>query len=119
MLVIRKAQWEVIDKVIRKDDFFNRLQAVMIRTYPDECARIGEKGVRERIEKGMEQTRAHQIHKPANITRYIHLMFLFKTDDLDTSPDTNWAGHILEWEDADEDFKLAALERRGQKEFGV
>jgi len=91
----------------------------MMRTYPEECTRIGEKGVKERIEKGLQQTRTHQILESVNITRYIHLMFLFKTDDLDTSPDTNWARQILEWEDTDEDFKLAALERRAQKEYGV
>jgi hypothetical protein len=119
MLVIRKAQWDAIDKTIRVDNFHSHLQAVMTRTYPDECTRIGDEGVRERIEKGIKQTRAHQIHKPANIARYIHLMFLFATDDLYTSPDTYWARHILEWDDADEDFKLAALERRGQKEYGV
>ena len=119
MLVIRKAQWEALDKVIRKDDLSSRLQAVMTGTYPDECVRIGEQGVRERIEKGIKQAHAHGIRKPANITRYIHLMFLFKTDDLDTDSSMDWARHILEWEDADEDFRLAALERRGQKEFGM
>jgi hypothetical protein len=119
MLVIRKAQWEALDKALRHDDFLTRLQAEMTRTYPEECARIGDKGVRERIEKGIRQTRAHQIREPVNITRYLHLMFLFQTDDLDTSPETAWARNILEWEDADEDFRLAALERRGQKEYGM
>ncbi len=114
MFVLRKEQLECFGEGA-KQRFIDQLRTMMATIYPQESAKIGLEGVRSRVENGMEQAMHHAITEQNNIRRYIHLMFLFETDELDTSPETEWAARILAWKDADEYMKLAALEKRARQ----
>lgn len=116
MLVIRKSQMDGF-KESTKETLKDRLCALMEKTYHEEAQRIGADGVRRRVNKGVRQATKYSIEDQNNITRYIHLMFLFKTDELDASTATEWAARILGWDQADEHMKMAALEKRAQREL--
>jgi len=113
MLVIRKPQWEVIDKDIHENRFVDRLRAAMIATYPETCARIGEDGVLKRVNEAIRIADRHQITTAGNIRRLAHLLFLLDMDTPET--DGPWVLDILGWEDTDEDFRMAALEKRARE----
>ncbi len=44
-------------------------------------------------------------------------MFILGREDYDKAAETGWAGTILNWHEAGEELKLAALEKRCEIEF--
>ena len=47
----------------------------------------------------------------------VGLMFILEREDYDVAAETGWAGKILNWHEAGEELKLAALEKRSEIEF--
>jgi len=117
MLVIRDGQLGKIEKEIKEDQFKKRLFEAMPKAWLAKCAALGENGLKARIDSGIKKALSQNIQKHDNITRYIHLMFLLGREDFDTAPKTSWAGQILAWENASEEFRLAAVEKRAKTEF--
>lgn len=115
MRVIRKQQKARLEQEARRERL-SRLKALFRRIYPETSEQLGEAGLTRRIETGIEMGERHGLQDPNNHIRLIHIMFQFDKDDLDTSPETPWAGDILRWIDADEFMKIAALEKRVQIE---
>lgn len=115
MRIIRKQQKARLAREACRERL-SRLKALFRRIYPDACEQLGEAGLTRRIETGIEMAERYGLHDPNNHIRLIHLIFQLDQDDLDTSPDTPWAGDILKWIDTDEFMKIAALEKRVQIE---
>lgn len=116
MLLIRKSQLEFIKNKVQVIDPAGRLTAEMARAYPDECTRIGEDGVCRRIDTAFRIAGTHDIKTLASIRRLAHVLFLLRVDALED--DASWIADILGWEDADESFRIAAIEKRTQQVIG-
>jgi len=121
MLKIRKKQVEALvndlsetwkcdfcTSEISKCDFCR----VLLRAYPEKVKDLSQDDLRNRIWHGIEKARGYGFKQRSNMERYVHLMFILDREDFDTAPETEWAGQILGWEDADEDIKMNALEKR-------
>jgi len=113
MLVIRKPQMSVLEKNT-SENHFDSLCRNLERIYPDVAERLGSDGVRDRALRAIERAKTHGFKENENIEAYVHIVFLLDREDFDTSSETAWAGQILEWENADEFTKIAALEKRIQ-----
>ena len=115
MLKINKEQMGIFE-----EDYFRRriekICHVMAKVYEDAAVELGADGVERRVRLAIEQAKEHGIEEPLNKERYVHLMFFLDREDFDTAPETEWAGQILGWPDADEHLKIAALEKRAQEE---
>lgn len=98
------------------EPYLRELTDSMAGTYPEVLQRLGRNGVRKRIESGIKRAVALGIERQANVLRYVHLLFVLDRDDIDSAPETAWAGTILGWTGADENLKLSALEKRAQQE---
>jgi len=117
MLVIRDGQLGEIEKEMKEDQFKRRLLKAMQKAWPARCAALGENGLKAWINSGVKRALNQNIKNHNNITRYIHLMFLLGREDFETAPETSWAGQILAWQNASEEFRLAAVEKRAKTEL--
>ena len=114
MLEVRPDQIKAFrDDAERK--YVTKLCGVLPSIWPGLCITLGDKGLREWVEKGLAKAKDYGIETIANRTRYVHLMCMLVNPDFDTDPKTAWAGTILGWK-APEGLKLAALEKRARLE---
>lgn len=113
MLVIRNQQMSVFEKAATENRF-NRFYDNLARIYPHVAARLGAEGVRARAQRAMDRAESHGFRERENIEAFVHIAFLLDREDFDTAPETQWAGQILAWENADAYTKIAALEKRIQ-----
>ena len=62
--------------------------------FPEECQNIGEPGVRETIQYGIEQAESHSILTEQHVCKYIDLMFALGRD-FEIDPALPWVREIL------------------------
>lgn len=117
MLKIREKQLEELDRVFEEENIPVQMATLLERSFPEACAELGKEGLMQRIEKGRALAEQHEIKKFPNVVRYINLMFILEREDYDVAAETGWAGKILNWYEASEELKLAALEKRCEIEF--
>jgi len=115
MLKIRKEQEEALAEVVRKT-FAERAHKHLAKTWPDECAEIGEEHVREMVDDGIRSAAEHDITMDADVLGFIELYILLGPD-FETSPDTPWAAEILNNETLDGELKVYQLRHRASKEL--
>ena len=114
MLVFRREQVQIFETQVQ-NAFVEQICRMMQNACPEECDRIGNERVRQRVEIGIEQAKARSLQDEQNIIRYVQLLFLFQTDELGQTLETAWAQNIFAWEDAGEDLIMAALEKSAQQ----
>ena len=115
MLTIRAQQLQVFTEKYeqkRLDDIIDRLY----QCYPETTGPLSRQEVKDRVRTGRAEAEHRGIRSPANVERYVHLMFVLNECELGGSCQIDWVATILGWPDADEDFKMAALERRARAE---
>ena len=117
MLKIREKQLEELDRVFEEQNIPAQMAGLLKRSFPKACADLGEAGVMARIARGRALAEQYGIQQFPNVVRYINLMFILEREDYDVAPETGWAGKILNWYEAGEELKLAALEKRCEIEF--
>ena len=117
MLKIREKQLDELDRVFEEQNIPAQMAALLKRSFPEACSDLGKEGLRQRITRGRELAEKYGIRKFPNVVRYINLMFILEREDYDVASETNWAGKILNWFEASEELKLAALEKRSEIEF--
>lgn len=88
----------------------------MSKAFPEQADALGPDGTSRWVETGVQRCAELGIVKRENVTRFVHLMFLLGRENFDSAPETSWAGAILGWSNAEEDLKLAALEKRAEIE---
>ena len=117
MLKIREKQLDELDRVFEEQNIPAQMAALLKRSFPKACTDLGKKGLMQRISRGRALAKKYGIRKFPNVVRYINLMFILEREDYDVAVETGWAGKILNWYEADEELKLAALEKRCEIEF--
>ncbi len=117
MLKIREKQLEKLDRVFEEQNIPAQMATLLTRSFPETCAELGKDGLMRRIARGRELAEQYGIQQFPNVVRYINLMFILEREDYDVAAETDWAGTILNWLEAGEELKLAALEKRCEIEF--
>ncbi len=112
MLKIRKAQIQAFDRTFLQDP--QKLAPLIQSVYPEQAAKLGSAGVKERLSKNMACARHYGLTQADMIKRFIQLMFQLNIDTLDDSSGLPWAMNILRWDDTSEELKIAALEKGAQ-----
>ena len=113
MLIIRKEQFETLNRSVFEDDLFNSV----IKAWPEECQRLGDDGVIDWLRQSLERAELYGITKNNNKRRFVNLSFLLGRIDFDIAPETEWAATILGWESGGENLKMSALEKRAEVEL--
>lgn len=93
MLLINKEQMAAL-KEKKRQSFVERMMDYLQQTFPEKTESLGEAGLREEIQNGMEMAEQYQMVTEREVARYIELMF-YLGRDFDTSPQTPWAAPIL------------------------
>ena len=90
-LVIREAQLEVF-RGEAGAGFRRRVGRHLKEHFPDDCADLGEEGLREAVQHGVERAAANGLRVERDVCLYLGLMFLFGPS---FDEDLSWAGQIL------------------------
>lgn len=93
MLIIRKNQMQVLSEHL-VNDFEQRLFAHVRKVFPEDCALLGEEGVRERIHQGVKSSTIHGIAAEYDVARFIDLTFIL-SPTFYSEPGIPWATAIL------------------------
>lgn len=111
MLTVRKKQLAALEDEFQRRHG-DRIEKILAGVFPQKAEQLGETGLAAAVKEGVARAREHGFDRPENIERYIHLLFLLDVPDLGATPETEWALDILDWPNAEEDLKIAALEKR-------
>lgn len=103
MLIIRNDQLQSLQLDVRVRNATSALR----RALSDECEKLGEDGLRRRIELGFQKAEHYGITDLSEVIRFIELMFALG-EDFDSR---EAARKILDWTDITNEFKLQALEK--------
>ena len=117
MLKIRRKQLEELDRSFDEKNVPEQMASLLRQSFPAACDALGEEGLIRRIAVGRELAEKYGIRRFSNVVRYINLMFILERENYDVAAETGWAGKILNWHEASEELKLAALEKRCEIEF--
>lgn len=82
--------------------------AYLAEAYEDLCQEEGEPETRKNIRQGIERAGQYGITLERDVARYIDLMYAWSIE-LDTDPQTPWAGEILDQQDLDGSRKMDDL----------
>jgi hypothetical protein len=115
MLKIRPEQWEALTAYAARN-FIDSACRHFKGVRPDDCDKLGEEGLRERVARGLEKAKGYGITLERDVLGYINLMFLWG-DDFDTDPAIDWARPILAWSPCDGSVKANALIGRSNREI--
>ena len=112
MVMIRRAQMTAFqDAALR--DFERRMVLHLSQTFPAVCEPLGDAGVRESIQYGMQRAGSYGIAAERDVCKYIDLMFVFGRD-FDKDPSLPWAAGILHDDDlGDASKRMEALSDAG------
>jgi hypothetical protein len=91
--MINQAHLEAFSKPQTKR-FADEMVAYFKQYYPKESAELGEDGLRELIDEGVEKAKSYDTYREVDVARYIQFMVAIRRD-FDTSDQTPWAGPIL------------------------
>jgi hypothetical protein len=109
MLMIRPKQLEMFEETA-KQRFADRMVAFLNEEWQRQCAERGEEEVRCSIKTGIARAEKYSLTTENQIAKYINLMYALAFD-FDKSPDTPWAGTILNDESLDPNYKIKCLYR--------
>lgn len=114
MLAIREEQMGVLEQAVLRD-FEDRMVVHLQRFFPQQYAALGNDGICETIQYGIERAKSYGVVDERDVCKYIDLMIVFGRD-FDTSPKTPWAGRILNIESlTDPTSKVERLWDEGMK----
>jgi hypothetical protein len=114
MLIIRKEQMQVLEQAAF-GGFEDRMVVHLQRFFPEQYAALDDDGMRETVRYGIEWAKSYSIVDERDVCRYIDLMIVFGRH-FDTSPETLWAGRILNQESlTDPTSKVERLYDEGMK----
>jgi hypothetical protein len=114
MLIINKEQMTALREKKRRD-FVKRMVDYLQRTFPKQAGSLGDAGLREEIQHGMETADQYRMVSEREVARYIELMF-YLGRDFDTSPQTPWATAILNDRFSSAANRLRRLSREAGKQ---
>ena len=93
MLIIRRAQMRVFKRHLRRD--FERMVVAHLREhFPDDCAQLGDEGLRDRVHDGVRRAARWGLGAERDVRVFIDLMFALGPD-FDADPSLPWARAIL------------------------
>lgn len=93
MLTIRREQFEEIGR--RLAHRWEDTMVLHLETFfPERCAELGEKGVRESIDLGIKKSAKYDIYTERDVCKFLNFMFALGFD-FDTDPEYPWANEIL------------------------
>ncbi len=92
-MIIRREQMQALEAYMR-DRFVSSTVAHVERFFPERCERLGEDGVREWVDHGIERAGAYGIVAERDVSKYIDVQFAFGRD-FDTDPQCPWAAAVL------------------------
>jgi hypothetical protein len=75
--------------------FAERLMAHVRKVFPDECAKLGEPALRQRVEAGIARAEEHGFTAERDVVRFVDVRFLLG-DEFEARSRTSWAAAILE-----------------------
>jgi len=93
MMTIQRKQFDAIGKRLAvrwEDTMVTHLETF----FPERCAELGEKGVREAIALGQTRAAKYDIFSERDVCKYLNFMFALGFD-FDTDPEYPWANQIL------------------------
>jgi len=90
MLIISKEQEEALYQGFFETWMIEHLNEF----FPQQCAKLKKRGVREEIRYGIKKAAAYGIDEGPELCRFIDLMMLFGCE-FDTNPKYPWAAEIL------------------------
>jgi hypothetical protein len=93
MLIIRKQQIETLE-VHAREKFIRVMRRHLGNAFPDQCASLGEEGLRARIESGMAKAEAFGLLAEQDVAGLIHFTFEAGAD-FDQRPELEWAVAVL------------------------
>ena len=93
-LVIREAQLEAFAGAVDAG-LHRRLAAHLRDHFPDDCAELGEEGLGEVVEQGVERAAAHGFEVERDVALYLGLVFVLGPE-FDEDPALPWARRVLE-----------------------
>jgi hypothetical protein len=93
MLHIRREQSEVLARAVA-GRFTERAVDHVRRCWPRESASLGEDGLRNRVDKGIERAAIYGVRAERDVIRFIDLTFLL-APDFDTSSSAPFAREAL------------------------
>lgn len=93
MLIIRSDQKRAFPRAV-EENLECRLVAHAQRVFPEQCERMGEPAVRERVRAGMAAARRWGIEGQYDVSRYVDLLFLLGPD-FGADDGCPWARPIL------------------------
>jgi hypothetical protein len=93
MLQIRKEQMRFLDQLALKN-FEDRMIKHTNELFPIHCQILGDEGVREGIQYGLDRAKSYNILSESGVSFFIDLMFLLGRS-FDVDPQLPWAQEIL------------------------
>ncbi len=79
MLIIKKEQVKMFEDAA-KQAFEDRMVMHLNRYFPEQCAKIGEKGVRDSISEAVKRTQELGLYMEYDIERYLNHMYALGFD---------------------------------------
>ncbi len=107
MLVLRVEQMRAIARRLNSD-FRRRAYGHLWRIFPQDCQRLGDCGVRDRVEDGIRRAAGFGMTTERQALCFIDMMFLIGPDFYRQNPE---AQDVLECEEMSGDCKLDELYR--------
>jgi len=107
MFILRQEHLDAFQRVSR-ESFEDRMMPHLRERYAAECEKLGDAGVRERIQDGIDRAAKYGIKGEAEVSAYIRYMFGLGPD-FDTAWKTSWAGEILRDTDLTPADKIAKI----------
>ncbi len=92
-LVIRQAQLEAF-AAAAEQGFERRLVKLLRQQFPDDCVDLGDDGVTEVVELGIQRAAAHGLQVEGDVCLFVAMMFLFGPE-FDEDPALPWAARVL------------------------
>jgi hypothetical protein len=97
------------------DRFVGHMERHLRSRFPEECEKLGERGVRKRIDEGIEGASTYGIRAERDVATFIRYMFALGPG-FDLAPQTAWAGEILRDKSRSPAQRLEAIRERARTE---
>ncbi|MDB6121146.1 MAG: uncharacterized protein JWQ71_139 [Pedosphaera sp.] len=115
MLVIREEQYKAFAQYVVKG-FEDRVVIHLKQVWPDDCKRVGERGLREAIRKSFESCEKYGIKAEYDVVRFVDLTFIL-CQGFDTNPRLAWAARLLNDKELSPRAKMDKLWEMTEKEL--
>jgi hypothetical protein len=108
MLKVRKTQMDSLSEAMLKQ-FEDRMVIHLRSACPEQTHDMPDANLRVMVQSGISKAREYGVIAEDDIRRYLELMIVYGTD-FDISPQTSWAGEILQTKDLDGSAKIDRLD---------